>query len=280
MNIDLIQKTDMQNQDSAANNKEVVAENEKINAQSAKALSFKLEVPNKKSFIDYLNLGTDEISDLEQIENLTESISLGNPDKIDSKLFKNLQTFASKNKIPVRVKDINDVRLLVYSKDIFNSDKETRLKMDKIDQEDISFLKKCAETPDMNVVAINPQNTVVNYVINNNIEKSSQLTDVSYKSLNVSKTLVNIIDYAYKTQKPVRLDFEGQSSVILKIDTEGKLTAQFLSSDKAMETLLKNSIPQLRSKMDSEGLPYKEISYREQNNKNGQNNQQEDKSYE
>jgi flagellar hook-length control protein FliK len=73
------------------------------------------------------------------------------------------------------------------------------------------------------------------------------------------------------------LDFDGNSSVILKVDAEGKLTAEFISSDKAMESLLKNSIPQLRNKMDNEGIPYKDISYKDQSQKN---NRQEDKSYE
>jgi hypothetical protein len=280
MNIDLIQRTDTQNTESNVKNEAVLAENEKITAQSAKALTFKLEVPNKKSFIDYLNLGTEDLTDLDQSDTPSESISLGSVDKIDAKLFKNLQNFASNKKLPVRVKDINDVRLLIYSQDIFKNDKESSLKISKIDQNDIEFLKKCSENPEININSVNPQSAVVNYVINNNIEKTAESGLVSYKSLNVSKTLVNIIEYAHKTQKPVRLDFEGDSSVILKIDNEGKLTAQFISSDKAMENLLKNSLPQLRNKMDSEGLPYKEISYKEQNNKNGQSNQQEDNSYE
>lgn len=86
--------------------------------------------------------------------------------------------------------------------------------------------------------------------------------DISYKSLNVSSRLNQLFTEAYKKNKPVRIELDNKLSVIFKIDRDGKLSAQFLSADKAMESLIKDNLAQLRAKMDKEGLPYKDISYR------------------
>jgi hypothetical protein len=271
--------TDTQNIDANSNNNDTaVNNNSNITPKNAESLSFKLEMPDNKSFIDFLNLGLEELQDDEMLGNPAQSISFGSIDKLNPRLIKNLQLFASKNHVPFKIKDTNDIKLLVYSKNIFNCEKNSSFKIDKLDENDIDFLKKCADNPNMIVNSVNPQNMVINYTQYSNIQGKNTTADVSYKSLNVSKSLVNLIDYAYKSQKPVRLDFEGNSSVILKIDIEGKLTAEFISSDKAMESLLKSSILQLRNKMDNEGIPYRDIYYKDQHQRN--NNQQEDKSYE
>ncbi|MDD3013093.1 MAG: hypothetical protein PHC34_05260 [Candidatus Gastranaerophilales bacterium] len=280
MNIEQIQITDKQTTDGNTANNEAITNNANIAPKSAQSLAFKLEMPNNKSFIDFLSLGLEDLQDVEQLGNPEQSISLGKINKLNPTLIKNLQAFAMKNNIPLRIKDINDARLLVYSQNLFNNGKEPGIKINDIEKSDIDFLKKCADNPNIFINSINPQNMSVNYTLNNNnnIEGQLKSEEVSYKSLNISKSLVNLIDYASKTQKPVRLDFEGNSTVILKVDKEGKLTAEFISSDRAMESLLKNSIPQLRNKMDNEGIPYKNISYKEQSQKN--NSQQEEKSYE
>jgi|GEM_PF-1698499 len=283
MNIEQIQILDTQNIDnnsSGNNNEAAIANNANVLPRSAQSLSFKLDMPNNKSFIDFLSLGLEELQDEGQLGNPAQSISLGKINKLNPGLIKNLQSFASKNQIPFRIKDINDVRLLVYSQNLFNNDKEPGMKINDIEKSDIDFLKKCVDNSNIVINNINPQNMVINYTQHNGTERKNSSEEVSYVSLNVSKSLASLIDYAYKTQKPVRLDFEGNSSVILKVDNEGKLTAEFISSDKAMESLLKNSIPQLKNKMDNEGIPYKSISYKDQSQKNNQNNQQEDKSYE
>lgn len=89
-------------------------------------------------------------------------------------------------------------------------------------------------------------------------------TNISYKTTNFSKGVFNIVEYAFNSQKPVRVEMTGNSSVILKIDKEGQLSAEFLSSDKAMEAMLKSNIPFLKNKLDSEGVPYKDIYYKDQ----------------
>lgn len=102
------------------------------------------------------------------------------------------------------------------------------------------------------------KNTVMNY---NNSGKS-------YTSLNFSKNLSEALEKAYKNNRPIRIDFEKDTSVILKIDKDGKVSAQFLSTDKMMELLLKDNLYLLRAKLDKEGLPYNELNYKDQSGDN------------
>jgi len=88
------------------------------------------------------------------------------------------------------------------------------------------------------------------------------------KSHEVSKTLLNLIDKAAKTNQPVRLDFDNNISVILKVDQQGKLTAAFLPSDQVAEQYLRNNIAYLRSSLDSQNIDYNDIYYRHQNENN------------
>ena len=70
------------------------------------------------------------------------------------------------------------------------------------------------------------------------------------------------IENAAKTGKPVRLDFGNNTSVILKISKDGKLSAEFLPNDKAMEAVLRSALPELKAKFDEENIPYEQLSYK------------------
>ncbi len=94
-----------------------------------------------------------------------------------------------------------------------------------------------------------------------NIDNANEIT--TYKSANVSKALMTLVDDAYKTQKPIRLDFDNNVSVILKVDKDGKVSAEFIPGDKAVEAYLRNNIPFLKQRFDQQELSYNELSYRE-----------------
>ncbi len=142
--------------------------------------------------------------------------------------------------------------------------------IDSITKEDIQFFKLCSENRELAINSINTKDRQVNFTL---APEAGQ--QVCYKTVNFSKGLFNLIEYSFKTQKPVRLDFQGNSSVILKVGNEGRLTAEFISNDAAMEYALKSSIPALKHKLDSENIPYGEIYYKDdekqQNNKKKRN---------
>lgn len=100
------------------------------------------------------------------------------------------------------------------------------------------------------------------------------------KATEVSKALMNLIEEAYKTQKPARIDFDNNVSVILRITKDGKLSADFIPGDKAVEEYLKNNIGTLKTKLEEQNIdygdimykPYKNNSKQQRNNRNGGSN--------
>ena len=88
---------------------------------------------------------------------------------------------------------------------------------------------------------------------------------------------MNAIETAAKTNKPLRFDFGQDASVILRIGKDGKLSADFIPNDKAMETILKNALPELRAKFEEENIPYNQLNYKNpyQNKENNQNSNKE-----
>ncbi|MBR6162399.1 flagellar hook-length control protein FliK [bacterium] len=94
------------------------------------------------------------------------------------------------------------------------------------------------------------------------------------KSIEVSKTLVNLIEKSMQTQKPVRIDFDNNIAVIMKITKDGKISADFIPSNQEVERYLRNNIPLLVQRFEEQNLPYKELTYRH-TKQNKQNNKGE-----
>ena len=86
-----------------------------------------------------------------------------------------------------------------------------------------------------------------------------------------------MLQSSYDTKKPIRMDFDNNVTVILKLDDKGKINAHFIPGDKAVEEYLKNNIPYLRQRFDEQNISYSNISYRQhkdQNQKNKKENNQ------
>ena len=84
-----------------------------------------------------------------------------------------------------------------------------------------------------------------------------------------------MVEKAQKTQKPVRITFDNNVSVIIKIDKQGKVTAEFIPGSVEVENYLRNNISALRQKFDEQNLPYNDLFYRQ--NGRQQNNRNKDK---
>lgn len=131
-----------------------------------------------------------------------------------------------------------------------------------VSEEDAKFFYELTKNPQF---AINGnQNQLLN------LGELTSTTDLQvYKPMEVSKGLFNLISKAQETQKPVRLDFDNNVTVIMKVDKEGKLTAEFIPGDKAVEEYLRNNIPYLKQKFETQNIAYNDLYYR-QNNKGQQ----------
>lgn len=91
------------------------------------------------------------------------------------------------------------------------------------------------------------------------------------RGLAVSNKLTELIEQGIKTGRPVRVELDGQSSVVLKF-RNGRVSAEFMSSDKATAMYLKQNLDELRSRLEAKNLPVDLLQYRDQR----KNRQQQD----
>lgn len=142
--------------------------------------------------------------------------------------------------------------------------------LSNITMNDIKLFEGLAQhKTELAINSFSPQNQSFNLLL------SGENIDISYKSIEVSKTLFVALENAAKTGKAVRLDFGKDTSVILKISKDGKLSADFIPNEKAMETVLKNALPLLKAKLEEQNLPYGELNYKQY--KQQENNQKQNK---
>ena len=83
------------------------------------------------------------------------------------------------------------------------------------------------------------QNQIINYSVENNTIS----LNCNEKEIKATKSLLNMISTSYETKKPIRLDFDKDVTVILKLDNNGKVQAHFIPGSPEVEAYLKSNIP-------------------------------------
>ena len=92
---------------------------------------------------------------------------------------------------------------------------------------------------------------------------SSHFTNENNEELRIlSEKFVALLRDSIINKKVFRIDFDNQISVIIRIDTEGKLSAEFLTNDDVIETYLKNNLHVLKERFNEINVKYDEITYR------------------
>jgi len=120
-----------------------------------------------------------------------------------------------------------------------------------------------------------------NLVENGQVDLKNLAPEAAQKSVQVSKTLANMLAKAQETQQPVRIDFDNDISVIIRISKDGKVSAEFLPSSQIAEAYLRENLPLLRQKFDDNNIKYDDLSQRnhrenrekENNRKKGRNDE-------
>lgn len=129
----------------------------------------------------------------------------------------------------------------------------------KMDNKDITFFVNLVNNQQM--AAQNPQaagNTNINNMFSDIKSESTQ------KTVQVSAALLDSLNDAAKTGKSVRIDFGNDIAVIMKVDKEGTLSANFIPGTAAVEAYLKENIAGLRQSFNEQNLPYNQLSYSKQ----------------
>lgn len=97
------------------------------------------------------------------------------------------------------------------------------------------------------------------------------------KSATVSKALLEALQNTVKTGQAVRVDFGHDVAVIMRVSKDGSIMANFIPGDKAVENYLKNNIDFLRQRFDEEDIPYSQLSYSQQQNRERRQQNKEDR---
>ncbi len=111
-----------------------------------------------------------------------------------------------------------------------------------------------------------------NLVQNGEVNMNNLAPEAAQKSVQVSKTLADMLAKAMEDNKPIRIDFDNNISVIIKISRDGKLTADFLPSSQVAEAYLKENLPLLRQRFDEQNIDYDKLNQRERRNREQDDN--------
>lgn len=143
----------------------------------------------------------------------------------------------------------------------------------KMDSRDLDFFLNLVNNQQM--ATQNPQ-AAGNTNINNMF--SDIKSEATQKTVQISAALLDSLNDAAKTGKSVRIDFGNDIAVIMKVDKEGTLSANFIPGTAAVEAYLKDNIAGLRQSFNDQNLPYNQLSYSKQQKGRGQEeNQQQQK---
>ena len=150
------------------------------------------------------------------------------------------------------------------SKSTEASKKDLSEKTIKMTEADAKFFNSLIETNQQVI-----EGTKTAEPMNNNLLKDVEAA----QSSQVSKALLNALKESQETNKSFRVDFNKDISVVLRVNKDGQISAEFIPGDEAVEQYLKANIPLLKQKFTDEGLEYDNLSYRQ--NKKEQNEEKE-----
>jgi hypothetical protein len=101
-----------------------------------------------------------------------------------------------------------------------------------------------------------------NQTINYSVDENNKITlNCDEKQINATQSLINMLSVSYETKKPIRLDFDKDVTVILKLDDKGKVQAHFIPGTLEAENYLKQNISSLKQIFDDENINYSYLGY-------------------
>lgn len=152
---------------------------------------------------------------------------------------------------------------------IFNFDDDSKNSI-SMTQSDAQFFINLTQND-----TVSAQNVVAQ--AQNMVNNGAEISDVQ-QNVKISQALLDAINNAKDTNQPLRIDFDQNVSVILRIGKDGAISANFIPGDKAVEQYLRNNIESLKATFNENDLPYTDLSYSnssKQQNERRRNKQQQ-----
>lgn len=160
---------------------------------------------------------------------------------------------------------------------------------DLLNTKDLMNTVNSATTVDYDVINMSDSdaNFFANLVQNTDMSMQSIAANISdqmaegaqniQKNVQVSSVLMDKLAESMKTNQPFRIDFDKDVSVIIKVNKDGSLAANFIPGDKAIEQYLRNNIASLRQRFDEQDLSYTQLSYSNSRQQQQQKRQNKEK---
>ena len=163
-----------------------------------------------------------------------------------------------------------NIQDLLNTKDLMNTvNSATTVDYDVINMSDsdANFFANLVQNTDMSMQSI----------VANIIDQMAEGAQNIQKNVQVSSVLMDKLAESMKTNQPFRIDFDKDVSVIIKVNKDGSLAANFIPGDKAVEQYLRNNIASLRQRFDEQDLSYTQLSYSNSRQQQQQKRQNKEK---
>lgn len=153
------------------------------------------------------------------------------------------------------------------------TDKNDYGKILKMDKSDATFFLNLVTNQETATQSL--QAAIANQSADNNfVQMKSAATQ---QSVQVSQVLIDALSDSAKTGKSVRIDFDNNIAVVMKLDKNGAISANFIPGDAAVENYLRNNIASLKQNFEDQNLAYNELTYTRQHKQEQQKQQKQNK---
>ena len=249
------EKTEFEDNNLIDNNMNIQEPTEKVNIQTETGTNFSnngqpfAEFINKEQKTDVLRATEKELAEEKAVlSTMEENIAIANKNML---LKEKAEKTAPQEKVQEQKPEQVQKNITVQNEEgIKKVDAKTHLTIDTI----VSYENVVMDKADVDFF--------VNLVENGSVNMSD--VQSAAKSAQVSKTLADLLAKAMNENKPVRIDFDNDISVIIKIDRAGKISADFLPSSQIAEAYLRENLPLLRQKFNDNNIDYNELNQRKQ----------------
>lgn len=212
-----------------------------------------------------LKVVSDKNLNAEQTQVLPEKIDVNRSviSNLDTKVSDSTATLQTLSELNSKISALNSISSV-------SSKAKTPLGSIKMNKEDANFFVNMVENQNNNVFQAN-----VTVNANNQVTFTEAKAQAAQSSAAVSQALIDKLKESMNTNKAFRVDFDNNVAVIMRVDSNGVLSANFIPGSSAVEQYLRNNIAELRQAFENKGLEYNELSYssRKQNQNKQQRNQ-------
>lgn len=148
----------------------------------------------------------------------------------------------------------------------FGESSKTNIKMNETDAQ---FFINLTQNDNVNIdgIAAHAQNLI------NNGTDFKQVA----QNFKVSQALLTALKESRQNNQPIRIDFDQNISVILRVGKDGAISANFIPGDKAVEQYLRNNIDSLKNAFEEQELNYAELTYSNSSKEQNQRRREENK---